>query len=137
MITGSTLNNLVFAQIQPFQSAPPTDQQLEKIGVKIISPLSGQKIPIAHPPVINGISTDNVEENCQVSVIVNNVKPYQKAEATGKGGSSDYSSWIFHVESNYTMLKEGQNKITAKLVCLSSQANLTKWYSVNITGLAA
>ena len=63
---------------------------------------------------------------------MNNLKPYQKSEATGKVGNNDYSSWIFNVSSNAT--KVGQNKITAKLECVSSPINLTKWYSVNVTG---
>lgn len=63
---------------------------------------------------------------------MNNLKPYQKSEATGKGGNSDYSSWIFKAMSD--VIKIGQNKITAKLVCVSSPTNVTKWYSVNVTG---
>ena len=72
--------------------------------------------------------------NCQVAVIVNNVKPYQNADAAGSGGKGDYSSWIFNLMPNYTTIMEGQNKITAKLSCINSPSNLTKWFSVNVTG---
>ena len=36
--------------------------------------------------------------------------------------------------SNYTSIKERVNEITAKLTCLP---NATKWYSVNVTGVAS
>jgi hypothetical protein len=43
------------------------------------------------------------------------------------------------LSSSYTSIKEGVNEITAKLSCLSSLSNnnnnLTKWYSVNVTGI--
>ncbi len=125
------INNSVLAQIQPFPSAIPGGSP-GKIGVKITSPLTGQKIAVGQPISIYGTSTDNAKENCQVSIIMNNLKPYQKSEATGKGGNNDYSSWIFKAMSE--AIKMGQNKITAKLDCLNSPTNLTKWYSVNLTG---
>ena len=41
--------------------------------------------------------------------------------------------WSFLLNSSYTSIKEGSsNKITAKLEC---PPNLTKWYSVNVTGM--
>jgi hypothetical protein len=48
------------------------------------------------------------QPNCQVSVIVNNVKPYQNATATGTGGAADYSKWKFDITSKYTTIKSGQ-----------------------------
>jgi RTX calcium-binding nonapeptide repeat (4 copies) len=74
-----------------------------------------------------------------VSVIVNSVRPYQPATANGSiGQASDYSKWFFILSPNYTSIKEGINEITARLSCLPSITtgnNLTKWYSVNITGV--
>ena len=32
-------------------------------------------------------------------------------------------------------IKEGVNRITAKLVCQASPVNLTKFYSINVTGM--
>lgn len=134
MVVSLTMTNLVSAQVSPFSTPLPWQPPQKNMGVKVTSPLDGQKIKLGTSLVINGTSTDNSTANCQVSVIVNNVKPYQKAEATGTGGSKDYSKWIFHSMPNYATLKEGQNKITSKLVCLSHPTNLTKWYSVNVTG---
>ena len=40
--------------------------------------------------------------------------------------------------SNYATIKEGVNKITAKLSCIDNPSNnLTKYYGVNITGVKA
>ncbi|HKG31117.1 MAG TPA: PKD domain-containing protein, partial [Nitrososphaeraceae archaeon] len=48
-------------------------------------------------------------------------------------GINDYSIWNFLLNSSYASIKEGSNnKITAKLVC---PPDLTKWYSVNVTGI--
>lgn len=129
----SIVGNVVFAQSSPFTPTEPQIKQAE-IGVKIMSPSDGQKVRIGEAIPINGSSTDKPTADCQVAVIVNNVKPYQNADAAGTGGKSDYSSWIFNLMPNYTTIKEGQNKITAKLSCISSPSNLTKWFSVNVTG---
>ena len=112
-------------------------QQLSSntIGVKITSPIKDQRVPVGRL-TISGTSTHNTTSNCQVSVIVNNVKPYQNATAIGTGGNNDYSKWNFMLVPQYTMIKEGTNKITAKLVC-ADNPNLKKFYSVNITGVAA
>jgi hypothetical protein len=113
--------------------------QNQTIGVNITSPERGKTIPVSSNLTVSGKSTDNpFEDNCQVSVIVNNVRPYQPASANGSTGqASDYSRWFFILSSNYTSIKEGVNEITAKLSCLpvTTGNNLTKWYSVNVTGV--
>jgi hypothetical protein len=112
------------------------------LGVNITSPQRGQQIPIgASNLTISGKSTDNpTTEDCQVSVIVNGIRPYQPATANGAtGAKSDYSKWSFTLDSKYTSIKEGTNEITAKLSCLSNSlsnnSNTTKWYSINVTGV--
>lgn len=116
----------VFAQIA--SSSPSANP----IGVKITSPASGQQVPIDSVLTVTGTSTDTSSTNCQASVIVNNIKPYKPAIPTG---TNDYSTWDFLLNSSYTPIKEGpNNKITAKLVC---PPNLTKWYSVNVTGTSS
>jgi hypothetical protein len=109
-------------------------------GVKITSPIKDEQIPVGknNNLKISGISTDNDTVDCQVYVILNNLKPYQKAVATGPTGVNDYSKWNFMLDSNYATIKEGVNKITAKLSCIDNPSNnLTKYYSVNITGVKA
>src|ERR687898_173742 len=100
------------------------------VGVKITSPVPGQQVHIDSALKVSGTSTDTPSTNCQASVIVNNIKPYQPVTPAG---INDYSTWNFSLNSSYTSIKEGSNnKITAKLVC---PPNLTKWYSVNVTGI--
>jgi hypothetical protein len=114
--------------------------QTQTIGVNITSPERGKTITVGSSLTVSGKSKDNpYDDNCQVSVIVNDVRPYQPATANGSTGqASDYSRWFFMLGPNYTSIKEGINEITARLSCLPSTAtsnNLTKWYSVNVTGI--
>jgi hypothetical protein len=112
--------------------------------VKISSPVKGQQVPIGTPLTIRGTSTDDPVGNCQVSVILNGIKPYQKTIATGQSGSevgsaNDYSTWKYRFTPGYAVIKQGINKITSKISC-SPQSNnpisLSKWYSVTVTGVA-
>jgi hypothetical protein len=98
--------------------------------VKIDSPIEGQQVPVGEDLLISGISSDNASQDCSVSVIANNIKPYQDALASGVLGTNDYSKWSYTLSSNYTELKEGSNRITAKLSCPEP----TRWYSVNVIG---
>ena len=99
--------------------------------VKINTPTEGNQVPIDEDLVISGESSDDATKDCGVSVIANNVKPYHDASASGPNGSTDYSEWNFTLSSNYTQVKEGSNRITAKLSC---SPEITKWYSVNVMG---
>jgi hypothetical protein len=112
------------------------------LGVNITSPQRGQQIPISTSNLnISGKSTDNLTaDDCQVSVIVNDVKPYQSATSNGNiGAKNDYSKWFFILGSNYTSINEGTNEIIAKLSCLTNSLNINnnakKWYSINVTGV--
>jgi hypothetical protein len=120
----------VYAQLAV--AAPPSNGP----GVKITSPTTGSNITVGGQEQlqISGMSTDDAVADCQVSVIVNNVKPYQPVVANSTSGINDYSAWKFLLNSSYASIKEGpNNKITSKIVCPPN--NLTKWYSVNVTGV--
>lgn len=99
--------------------------------VKINAPADGNQVPIDEDLMISGESSDDATKDCGVSVIVNNVKPYHDASASGPTGSTDYSEWNFTLSSNYTQVKEGSNRITAKLSC---SPEITKWFSVGVMG---
>ena len=87
-------------------------------GVKIQTPSQGNEISIGNDNLtIAGKSVDDESSDCQVLVIVNDIKPYQKAASNGLNGANDYSKWEFTLSPDYTKLKEGSNKITAKLDC--------------------
>lgn len=114
-------------------TTPPQDTLPE---VKITSIEDGDSVPVLGNLTISGTSSDDTSSTCQVSVIANDVKPYQPAIATGSGGPADYSDWKFTITSNYTTIKEGENEITSKVVCPGNGAELTKWYGVNVTGVS-
>ena len=45
--------------------------------IKITSPAKGQQVRVGTPLTVIGTSLDNATSSCQVSVIVNSIKPYQ------------------------------------------------------------
>jgi hypothetical protein len=110
-------------------------------GVKITSPARDQQVPVGSLK-ISGTSKVTVNSNdCTVYAIWDHLKPYQKVLANGPGGANDYSKWSFTYTSVYHLITNGTNELTAKISCLSSSpspaSNLTKWYSINVTGVAA
>jgi hypothetical protein len=109
--------------------------------VKITSPHKGQQVPVDSNILVSGISSppsaaDKSRTDCTVSVLLNAVKPYQNAVATGHGGTTDYSTWRYGITANYAAIKQGQNKITAKISCAANPTNLTKFNSLNVTGIS-
>jgi hypothetical protein len=105
--------------------------------VKITSPHKSQQIRVGSNILVSGISSPPPgvsHTGCTVSVLVNDVKPFQKTVALGHGGKGDYSVWHYNITHKYASLKHGQNKITAKIFCIASPSNVTKFNSVNVTG---
>jgi hypothetical protein len=147
-------NQAAIAQLPNNGTQAPTNssqqlgtQQLTKtMGVKIDYPIANQEVPIGKLN-ISGSSTDTASDDCRVFVDVNDIKPFQNTTATGPGGQSDYSNWTFTYTEKYKVITEGKNELTAKLTCngndiinsngTSNIANeKSKWYSINITGIA-
>ena len=105
-------------------------------GVKITSPDKGDLVPLNSNKslIINGVSKDNASSDCEVTLIVNNIKPYQNVQPTGLQGPNDFSSWKYTLSSNYTNVNEGNNKITSKIYCANVGAQPSQaFYSVNVT----
>src|SRR5918999_5252963 len=128
LICAFPANSAIFAQ----QAQQQLQQQV--IGVKITSPSTGQQVP-AGEFTISGTSTDNATTDCTVYADWNNLKPFQKAIATGPGGVNDYSTWNFTYTADYHLITNGStNELTSKLSCINNPTNLTKWYSVNVIG---
>jgi hypothetical protein len=113
-------------------SSVSSQQRISK--VKITSPTRGQQVQVGKDLTVSGTSIHNATSNCQVSVIVNNVKPYQNTTAAGTGGAADYSKWNFALTSKYTTIKPGQNKITSRFECEDNSAS-KGFSSVNVTGV--
>ena len=120
-------NNLVFSQSP---AKRPTVH-----GVRIQTPNPGEKKSIGIDNLsIIGRSVDNESSDCQVSVIVNDIKPYQKASALGLNGADDYSRWKYTLSPDYTELKNGTNKITAKLEC-KDDLDVLMYNTIKIDGI--
>ena len=102
-------------------------------GVKITSPIKGQRVPTGIIR-ISGTSKDNATSDCHVSIIVNGRKPYQNVTATGPSGNKDYSRWSVTLSPKYALIKQGENKITAKFFC-NPNPTIASFYSVNVTGV--
>ena len=123
-----TPSQLIFAQ----SSAQQLPFLTQKESIKILSPVTTQNATVGKDLIISGQSSDDVVKNCSVSVIVNDIRPYQNAFARGTEGMDDFSRWEFALSNNYTHVIEGVNKITAKLLCESAP---TRWYSVFVNGI--
>ncbi|HET6730094.1 MAG TPA: hypothetical protein VFH04_00695, partial [Nitrososphaeraceae archaeon] len=106
-------------------------------GVKILSPTRGQVVPVSiHNLTVEGVSTDNSTNDCEVSLILNGITPYIATAAKGKNGTEDFSVWEHTFDSNFD-LKLGENKVTAKLLCSNDDGSqISKYHSVNFTGRA-
>ena len=129
MVVGYFLANNTFAQLTTNNFQVPTKIH----GVKILSPINNQNITLSeiNNLTISGTSRDNATSNCRVSIVVNGIRPYQQAIATGNAGGNDYSTWTFHLSPPYNNIKEGINKITAKFSC-DDNPSVLSYYSVNI-----
>jgi hypothetical protein len=123
-----TPSQLIFAQ----SSAQQLPFLTQKESLKILSPVTTQNATVGKDLIISGQSSDDVVKNCSVSVIVNDIRPYQNAFARGTEGMDDFSRWEFALSNNYTHIIEGMNKITAKLLCETAP---TRWYSVFVNGI--
>jgi hypothetical protein len=110
-------------------------------GVKIISQIQNQQVP-AGTLSITGVSTDNSTTDCDVYVILNEVRPYQRVNPSGNntiGENRNYSTWNYTFTPDYATIQEGNNRMVAKITCndqLSiNNENLTKFNSLNVTGI--
>jgi hypothetical protein len=103
--------------------------------IKILSPYDDQKVSITNNNlVVSGTSSDDRSKDCKVSILLNGIKPYQKTIATGKNGANDYSTWRYKLEPRYTAIKDGSNKLTAKVTCFDDPHSSNKWTSIHLIG---
>jgi hypothetical protein len=115
---------------QSSEGVVPLQTEIEWI--KIVNLMPYQQVDLEKELVISGQSSDTIAKDCSVYVIVNDVRPYQSAVAGGTGGANDFSEWKFVLHEAYAHLNEGNNKITAKLLCNTAP---TRWSSVVVNGV--
>ena len=124
--------NYTYAQEAKLSGIQNTTQQQH--GVRITSPTKGEQVPVGELK-ISGISTDDDSTDCQVSVNINDLKPLVNATATGPGGVNDYSNWTITFDKDSPQkIKPGINDLSSKLSCVNP-SNVTKFYSINVTGV--
>jgi hypothetical protein len=138
LLTNHTL--ISYAQINSTATSSPVEVLPSSLGVKVASPTNNEQIYLGNNNLkFIGTSTDSINSNCYVSVILNDVKPYQNVLPTGPGGNGDYSLWSFLLTSDYnSTIKEGPNKLTAKLSCPNPNAvaaDLATYYTVFFRGV--
>ena len=129
-----------FAQINNTSLTRPGQFLPLSLGVKVASPINDEQVSVGNNNLkFIGTSTDSINSNCQVSVILNDIKPYQNVLPTGPGGKGDYSLWSFLLTPDYNAtIKEGPNKVTAKLSCANPNAttsDIATHYSVFFKGV--
>jgi hypothetical protein len=105
-------------------------------GVKIVSPIRGQKVPGDKNLTVIGTSIANSTSNCLVSFTLNGIAPYQRVKAIGPNGTNDYTLWGFVITPNYVPIKVGANQLKAKFSCVDNPT-LISYYTTNITGIAS
>jgi hypothetical protein len=126
---------ILFTSTICISSVSALPQQQTSLGVKITDPAKGQQVAIGKNLTLSGTSSYKTT-NCRVFVIIDGVRPYQKTIPTGQAGGIDYSKWKYTFTPAYAgTIREGINRITAKLLCQANPANLTKFYSINVTGV--
>src|SRR5215208_3771023 len=139
LIPLNSFSSNTYAQDENYTTSSPVRLLPPSLGVKVASPISDEQVSLENSNLrVVGTSTDNINTDCQVSIILNDIKPYQNVRPTGPGGKGDYSLWGFLLTSDYnSTVKEGPNKLTAKLTCSnpnSAASDLATHYSVFFRG---
>jgi hypothetical protein len=137
ILSNSSLINTSTSNMNNLENTTKTQSPIPQ--VKIISHTKDQKVSEGTLS-INGVSSDNSASTCDVYVLLNGIKPYQRVIPTGQSGSNnstkDYSLWKFTFLPTYGLITEGDNKMTAKITCMSGSVNATKFNSLNVTGVS-
>ena len=135
-LNNSSLNNSSSTTATNSENASNAQSTVPQ--VKITSLTKGQKVPLGTLS-INGVSSDNPSSICDVYVLLNGIKPYQRVTPMGQGdpnsSTKDFSLWRFTFLPTYGVITEGDNKMTAKITCMNGSGNATKFNSLNVTGV--
>ena len=139
--TIATICLIIMFIVVPTPFAISQVQDTTKYGVKITYPSDGEAVSDGELTIFGTARYDATNNACTVYADWNDSQPMQKAmpaglNFTGFGrNSNDYSSWTFTYTSQYHLISEGTNELTAKLSCDVGPFNSTKYDSVTVTGI--
>ena len=114
-----------------------------KYGVKITYPSDSELVSVGELTIFGIAKYEPTNNACTVYADWNDSQPMQKAMPAGLNftefgrHSNDYSTWTFTYMNKYHLINEGVNELTAKLSCDIGPFNVTKYDSVNVTGIPA
>ena len=87
----------LYAQNTTSSRPPTTAQPPTMLGVKITSPANDQQVSFQNNNnrslQLTGTSTDTVDTDCQVSVIANDIRPYQNTTAMSNNHFYPQNQW--------------------------------------------
>ena len=112
-----------------------------KFGVKITYPSDSEMVSVGELTICGTAKYEATNNTCTVYADWNDSQPMQKATPAGLNftkygrSSNDYSTWTFTYTSKYHLINVGLNELTAKLSCDIGHFNVTKYDSVNVTGI--
>lgn len=134
LLAGNVLNTKVYGQQLLQILDPNTNKSSEQMpDVRITSLIPNQQVPVGNLTIF-GTSNYNRSSDCAVYVGLNGLS-FKKTSAIGMGGINDYSDWNFTFSPLYQQILNGTNMIDSELSCLASPENLTRIYSLNVTGV--
>jgi hypothetical protein len=115
---------------------------ISKYGVKITYPSDSEMVSVGELTIFGTTKYDPANNTCTVYADWNDKQPMQKVAPAGLnfteygGYNNDYSTWTFTYTNKYHLISEGVNELTAKLSCDIGPFNVTKYDSVNVTGIS-
>jgi hypothetical protein len=117
-------NSFTYDQFITAKTSPEQNQKPVPLDVRIVSPLRDQHLLASDlgNMIIAGIASYNNSSKCAVFVNFNNENVFRQATAIGTEGSADYSIWKYRLDPRHHLIKEGINRLTAKISCFDSNS---------------
>ncbi len=117
-------NSFTYDQFITAKTPPDQNQKPVPLDVRIVSPLRDQHLLASDlgNMIITGMASYNNSPKCAVYVNFNNENVFRQATAIGTEGRADYSIWKYTLDPRHDLIKEGINRLTAKISCLDSNS---------------